>query len=76
MKILRLMINKLFSKPSIRYCHLCKVYTVDEHVWLSKPEELRGYEGAKVETCKMCKDILKMAKLQIEARQFISQRNP
>ena len=52
------------------YCPLCKVYTVDEYVWLSKPEELKGYEGAKVETCKMCNDIIKMAKLQIEARQF------
>lgn len=57
-------------QPSIRYCPLCKVYTVDEYVRLSKPEELKGYEGAKVETCKMCNDIIKMAKLQIEARQF------
>ena len=77
MKILRWIFNKLFPiKPNIRYCPLCKVYTVDEYVWFSKPEELKGYEGAEVVTCKKCNDIIKMAKLQIEARQFLSQRNP
>jgi hypothetical protein len=67
MKILRWIFNKLFPvKPNIRYCPLCKVYTVGEYVWFSKPEELKGYEGADAHTCKMCSDILKMTKLQIE----------